>query len=336
MSFARARGKVAEPKTPAPAEAPAEQEQQTEIPGTETGGRFSRVASGAASPEPSQEPAPAETPPADSGGGNRFQQRAGSAPAGQPSPGNVPSFLRRGAEAQKQVEEDRERHETEREMRDGMGRFWLDKPDAAPRGNKKATIVFLDGDLITEGPYKGSLDFVSYKEHRIKTPRASRPFGEFVCPEERGEACPLCNANENPTVVAPFTIIDMRRHVGRNNKVYENERKLFVANPTTLQLLQEMAVKRGGLRGCVFEVTRTGERASRTGDHFDFEFKASREELVKQFGTDYDFSPADYDKEIKYIPPAQILALTGGVAAQAVGSGFGGGASGSLPSDVPF
>lgn len=230
-----------------------------------------------------------------------------------------PSWLNRGSQAQEQLAQERARIEAEKLQRSSMFRFWVNEGD-------DAIIVFLDGDLISDGgKYDGNLDFYSFREHTVQV---GKRWDNFICCDENNEPCPLCDGGDKPAVVAPFTVIDTRKIQGRS-KVYENERKLFMAKSGTLATLQKMAEKRGGLRGCVFEVTRSGDKSPRVGTNFDFEGKLTEEQLADHFGKD-NIAPADYEKEIPYRTPAQIAELTGRVIASAVGS------QKAATTDVPF
>jgi hypothetical protein len=241
-------------------------------------------------------------------------------------PSSAPSWLKRGAAAQQAIDDEREAAEQRQAESDTMWRFWM-------KGNTDATIVFLDGDLITEGPQEGKLDVVTFREH---TTKHKGKWYNVVCTEDAGDPCPLCEADDTPALVAPFTVIDTRKIEGRK-KTYENEPKLFIAKQRTIATLQKMAAKRGGLRGCVFEVSRSDDRAARVGDSFDFEGKLDEEQLKENFVTDNEevIQPADYSKHILYRTPKEIHALfegelkTSSVGGEGVGDSAG-------DEDVPF
>ena len=60
--------------------------------------------------------------------------------------------------------------------------------------------------------------------------------------------------------------------------------KMFVAKRDTIKTLQKLAVKRGGLRGCRFDVSRTGDKSPSVGNMFDFIEKVSEEQMVAKYG----------------------------------------------------
>jgi hypothetical protein len=238
--------------------------------------------------------------------------------------GKFPSWMKSGKKAQDALDQERAEAEQRAAERNKMWRYWM-------KEKEDATIVFLDGDLVDSGSEEGKLDVHPFYEHTVKH---KGEWMNIVCAEESGDICPLCEADDKRSLVAAFTVIDTRKIQGRN-KVYENEPKLFIAKQRTITQLQKIATKRGGLRGCVFEVSRSDERAARVGDQFDFEGKLSEEELAENFGAEHIF-PADYSKEITLRTADDIHellqgTLTGGesVGSEGVGTTPGKG-------DVPF
>jgi len=215
------------------------------------------------------------------------------------------NFLKTGAASaalQKQYEVDAQKRKEEQGK---MWRFFLLK------GEKDARITFVDGELSPEG----FLTPPRYYEHNLYLNGNWNNF--FVCPEMTnpgsGEKCPICESGDRPPLVALFTVIDHRIYTSqKSNKTYQNTRKLLVAKPQSFEVLNQYAVKRGGLTGTTWDVSRIGDKAASIGSIFDFAEKKSVEELQKLYTQEVIdpktnqksvktiFVPADYEKEIIY------------------------------------
>lgn len=248
----------------------------------------------------------------------------------QGSEGGFPSWMKTGTAAQTALEHEREVADQRQAEQSKMWRYWMKAGD-------EAIIVFLDGDLLEDGPEKGKLAVGTFYEHTIKH---KGNWLNIICIDDSTGDCPLCEADDKPSLVAAFTVIDTRKIQGKN-KVYENEPKVLVAKQRTITQLQKMATKRGGLRGCVFDVSRSDDRAARVGDQFDFETKLSEEELIDNFGAEH-VAPANYAEELTLRTKVEIHALLQGTLEEgsSVGSeGVGTGSSGQSTDpgdDVPF
>ena len=114
-------------------------------------------------------------------------------------------------------------------------------------------------------------------------------------------------------------------------KVIVNSRKKFVAKKGTIQLLTTLAKKRGGLKYATFDVSRTGDKEPAVGDVFDYTEKAAN---ASQLAKKYDLKPEDveaanYEEEITYRSPEQLLEL--GVGKMQTGVGYDGKGGTSKP-----
>lgn len=177
------------------------------------------------------------------------------------------SFLKRGAAAVAEMDKEEKRIEMSR--KDKVFRFYL--PDGG-----KGDITFLDGNLKD-----GILDVPYYYEH--KQFMNGRHDNFFICTQDE-EPCPICEGGGTASYVGILTVIDHSEFTSkRDNKVYKDTIKLFVAKRDTIKLLQEMAVKRGGLRGCRFDVSRHGDKSPNVGSAFDFTQKFTEAELKQMF-----------------------------------------------------
>jgi hypothetical protein len=198
------------------------------------------------------------------------------------------SYLKKGAQAAKEVS----KAETQAELnKSKVYRFWLPK-------DSDARITFLDGDLLPNGLIDGTV----YHEHDVKI---NGKFGNpFVCIKEY-EVCPLCEQGDNSSFVAAFTIIDHRSYEDREGKTVKDTLRLFVCKLDTYKMLQKIATKRGGLAGCTFDVTRTGDKSANVGNMFDFVEKKQVAALLKK----YKVEVVDYEKAIPYRDEESLRAL---------------------------
>src|SRR5581483_9114433 len=97
----------------------------------------------------------------------------------------------------------------------------------------------------------------------------------FICTSEQEGFCPICDKGDSKAyLVGVMTVVDHTPHKiksGQNaGKTIQNTRKLFVAKKETIKQLSKIAVKRGGLTGTTFDVTRGNDRTAAVGNQFDF------------------------------------------------------------------
>lgn len=215
------------------------------------------------------------------------------------------TFLKTGAASAQMAKQAAVEQEQRKEGAGKLYRFWL-------KENEEARITFVDGELTAEG----FLCPPRYYEHNLFLNGSWNNF--FVCPEKTNpdskDSCPLCESPDRPTLVALFTIIDHRQFtsVKDKTKVFKNTKKLLVAKPQTFELLNKIAIKRGGLAGCTFDTSRVGDKSASVGSMFDFVEKKPIEELKALYVVEkidpktnqkvkvVNFTPADYEKEIVY------------------------------------
>lgn len=223
-------------------------------------------------------------------------------------------FLKTGADAAKLAKRAQEEAEARRAAQNKMFRFWL-------KEGEEARITFVDGDLATSGEYEGYPNPPRYFEHNLYLNGSWNNF--FYCPQETnpdsGEKCPICESGDKPKYVALFTVLDHRQFQSKDKtKIFKDTKRLFVAKPQTLELLTKQAIKRKGLAGCTFEVSRVGDKSASVGSMFDFVEKKPVEELQKIYLTEKvdpktnqkikvtNFTPADYEKEITFFSGDQL------------------------------
>lgn len=193
-----------------------------------------------------------------------------------PTPTKKLSFLKKGKEAQNTFES--EEKKTELAMKNTARRFWLkmDKPDAS--------ITFIDGNLV-DGAFENPFAF----EHFITV--AGKP-QNFICLHEE-ESCPICEGGSKYSYVGYFSVIDHREYKDNSGKVQKNKKRLYVAKRGTVKQLLKMAQKRGGLAGCRFDVSRTGDKEASVGNVLDFTEKYTPAQMKQMFGEEA--VPFDYD-----------------------------------------
>lgn len=240
-------------------------------------------------------------------------------------------WLKQGAASADLAKKEAAAVELRKETQGKLWRFWL-------KDGEDAALTFVDGDLSAEG----FLLPPRYYEHNIKL---NGQFGNtFVCPEQTdpssGHKCPLCEQGDKPSLVALFTIIDHRSYT-KDDKTYTNQRRLLVAKAPSFEMLNKLAIKRGGLAGARFDVSRTGDKSANIGSMFDFTEKLEIDVLKKKYMRTYkdkdgkevtvcDFEPANYEEEIVFKGEDELRKLgfgKSGVAGNV--SGFSGGQSSS-------
>ncbi|MCL4743818.1 MAG: hypothetical protein KJZ83_00235 [Burkholderiaceae bacterium] len=231
----------------------------------------------------------------------------------------APSFLKKGAAAKKALAHEEAQAELRKQEQGRMWRFYL-------KEGEDRQITFLDGELDAEG----MLDIFMFYEHNV---RVNGDWQQFVCTSDvdQTQPCPICEKGERSSFVGVMTIIDHSEYVikkGPNaGKKVANQRKLFVAKQGTIKHLTKLAAKRGGLAGCTFDVSRTGDKEPGVGNQYDFVQKFdSYEEIAAKYGMKVeDVHPANYAEEIRFRSPEELIEL--GVGKALGGPGFEKGAS---------
>jgi hypothetical protein len=223
------------------------------------------------------------------------------------------SWLKQGEDSATMAKQHQAATELKMESKGKMFRFSLKK-------GEEALITFVDGELNADG----YLVPPRFYEHTVFV---GDRFQNFVCPEKTaphsGEKCPICAAGEKVSLVSLFTVIDHRQVPSKDGtKVYKDMPRLFVAKPRTFEMLNKMAIKRGGLAGCTFSVSRSDSQTSAgVGDMFDFDKKTPIDELKAKFMREVTdpktnvktnetfFLPADYEKEITFYTASELVGL---------------------------
>lgn len=224
------------------------------------------------------------------------------------------NFLKTGSASAEMAKKQAVEAEQRKSEQGKLFRFWM-------KDGEEARITFVDGELSPEG----FLLPPRYYEHNLFLNGQWNNF--FVCPEktnpESKDTCPICESPDRPSLVALFTIIDHREFTGSKDKtkVYKDTKKLLVAKPQTFELLNRLAIKRGGLATCTFDVSRVGDKAAAVGSLFDFVEKTDLKVLQTKYQREVTdpktnvkskqtyFTPAEYEKEITYRSGKELLDL---------------------------
>jgi len=194
--------------------------------------------------------------------------------------------------------DDKKKEERKAAAEGELWRWWM-KP-----GEEKF-LTFVDGEEANGL----QVPFI-YQEHQQKIDGDYRNW--FTCIDgmvtEEGKKlrCPLCQAGNNPYLAAAFTVIDHTEWTSKKgDKTGKDDLKLFVCKSQVLKMLRKQMKKKGGsLRGCKYEVTRTGDKTPNTGDVFDFEDKIELSDEVKV---------ADYRMLMKPKSRKELLTIVGDV-----------------------
>ncbi|QXN72666.1 DNA binding domain protein [Rhodobacter phage RcZahn] len=248
---------------------------------------------------------------------NQSPKSSAKSMSGKSSESSGTAWMKRGKAAKQALVEEEARAEKAKEEAGKMWRFWM-PPD------EERKITFLDGDLDDDG----MLDIPMFHEHSVKV---NGQWENYVCTQESEGFCPICAKGDNkPTLVGVMTIIDHTPHKIKSGpnagKTIQHTRKLFVAKKQTIRNLAKLAVKRGGLRGCTFDVMRGDDKTASVGSQFDFDTKSTLEEIAKACGLKMEeVVPADYDKEITYRSVEELVDL--GLGSGPSGPGYGSGNS---------
>lgn len=251
--------------------------------------------------------------------GLNFAKKAGASnPAAKTPPKDKTQqptgWMKRGKDARQALEQEEARSEAARAEQGKLFGFWM------PEGEERR-VTFLDGDLDEDGV----LDVLAFYQHKIKQ---NGDLKDFVCTAEMDttQPCPICSSGDKPSLVHAFTVIDhtpYKIQKGSNaGKTITNSKKIFFAKRTTMQVLSKLAVKRDGLAGVTFDISRLGDKSPAVGSQFDFvEKHESYEDIAAKYDLKMeDVTPADYEKEITYHSPDDLVAMGAGKAHGGVGT----------------
>lgn len=215
------------------------------------------------------------------------------------------SFLKRGKEAAQTFE--KEEHKAELASKNKSQRFWM------PNGGE-TKITFLDGELKD-----GMFDIPFFYQHSVHMNGTYN--NHFVCTQDE-EPCPICEGGDQPSYVGVLSVIDHGEWTSKKDgKIHRDEVKLFVVKRATVKVLMKEAAKRGGLTGCEYDVSRTGDKEASVGNVFSFNEKYTLPVLAKKYGSkDKVVAPFKYDEVISFMPASELRKLGFGSTDAPIGS----------------
>lgn len=232
------------------------------------------------------------------------------------------SWLKTGEESAKIAAQEKIAAEKRKDETGKAYRFFL-------KVKEERKILFVDGQLSKHGvllPPRLYEHTVNFAGEWINVP----------CPEQtnpgQGEKCPICEGRDRADLVSLFTVIDLTPYTTKNGVSIPYSRKLYVAKQQVFEMLNKFAVAlgKGGLRGQVFQVSRSTDKSARVGDvmipiqHMTDEEAKSQflNKFVAKDGTskaEQKFEVLDYAKEITYRTSDQLRAAGFGMPKQSVG-----------------
>ncbi len=236
-------------------------------------------------------------------------------PKQEASAGGVVSWVKKGNAAKEEMVKADHKAEMDKAERGKLWRFWMP-------ADSERSITFLDGEIDADG----MIECPMFYEHNIPL---NGERANFVCTAEEEGYCVICDSGKEGSknaLVGMLTVCDHSQHTikkGQNaGKIIQNTRKLYVAKRETIKQLSKIAVKRGGLTGCTFDVTRGNDRTAAVGNQFDFVSKMTLDEIVAKYGIPEPekFLPAKLEDEITYRTNAELLEL--GVGKAPTGPGY--------------
>lgn len=240
----------------------------------------------------------------------KLNAKAPAAPAAQAAPAASPAkksglvFLKRGAEAKEEFA--KAEYKAEQNSKKKVNRFWVTKGETS-------TLTFLDGNLDSDG----LLDIPYLYEHNVQM---NGKWGNFFVCTQDSEPCPICEGGLYNSYVGLLTVIVHTPYTSKDGKVYKDQVKLFAAKRDTIKQLQIYATKRGGLRGCKFDVSRTGDKSASVGNMFDFTDKSTGEQLKALYAEHS--NPINYEDYLSalYLPAKDLRKLGFGSTLGPIGS----------------
>jgi hypothetical protein len=185
------------------------------------------------------------------------------------------SWLKSGAESENLAKKHEAAQKAKQDQQGKAFRFWLNY-------GEEARITFVDGELDENGLFNPP----RVVEHNCQMNGSWNNY--FVCQAksdpDAGHVCPICEGGDNPSLLALFTVIDHRVVPSKKEpgKTYTDTVKLLAAKPQTFEILKKLALKRGGLAGCTFDVSRIGDKAAAVGSMFDFISKEDDLDVLRQ------------------------------------------------------
>lgn len=184
----------------------------------------------------------------------------------------------------------------------GPRRFWL-KP-----GTDDSPVLFVTGKPFV------------IREHEYKIGDSWKNRQHFTCLQGTGATCPFCEGGNKSYNVGMYTWADLTEY-DFQGKTYKNQIRIAPAKAAALKILNKIAKKRGDdLTGCVFNVSRTGDKTSSIGDMFEFveRINLNDPKALKKYGFTETPKPINYREVLQPLSREEALEwLKGSSQAQA-------------------
>lgn len=95
------------------------------------------------------------------------------------------------------------------------------------------------------------------------------------------ETCPACEHTGSESYFGMYlTVLDLTPYTNRDGDTIEFSRKLMCVKPTQHRKFIRAAEKRGSLRGCLFEMSRDGQKDSAIGNDIEYVERLDEDELA--------------------------------------------------------
>jgi len=138
--------------------------------------------------------------------------------------------------------------------------------------------------------------------------------------DERG--CPVCDGDIYAAMIGYFSVIDMGEvkynsqnqvilegYVGKDDVLFQFERNAYgaragsKAKPGMLQKIKRQMAKRGGsIKGCVFDIHRSGQKVEGAGDELEFVDQVDAEHWVEYLESQGGNNPQRGDRPLEATP----------------------------------
>lgn len=208
---------------------------------------------------------------------------------------------------------------------------------------------YMPANLTKRILFLGSAPF-TFWEHSLYEITRSGKDKEICLKRNRiAQECPLCDKEMWPSMIGYFTVIDMgdvkrqpdgsvRLEGWTSDKgvTYQFGRKLLGAKrggkdkPGILKKIARLSERHGDLKGCVFDVYRSGNKVETCGDEWDFVEKIPADQigayLMSNGATEEqveDLSEVNYAEHFVPKTVDELKALVNGGTSNDFGGGFG-------------
>lgn len=207
------------------------------------------------------------------------------------------------------------------DMRNTPRRYWM-------KNGTDEKIIFID-----DSPQ-------NFREHEFAIGGDWKNRAHKTCLTKTGDQdaknCPYCAADNRGYFASALTVIHLCSYKSRDGKEVKNPLRLFVAKTQAVKILGKHAEKLGNdLSGCVFEVSRTGDKSPSVGDLFTFVERVKLNDLkvLKRLGFEKAPKPYNYDEVFASTSKQEASEWLSNTSVESSG---GGSASTDNDDDVPF